>query len=133
MGNANVREFLSTIDLSEFKITIEQRKEIAKLLQAAEASQRATAKVLGVDKETVARDLGTRGANAPPPHQDSDKESQEIAASPVPGGANAPAWFQSDADPTREAKRLERNQQREADREQPDSIGDFRGSGLVRG
>ena len=47
----------------EFKGTIDQRKEVANAL-AGIASQRAIAKVLGVGKDTVSRDLG-RGANAP--------------------------------------------------------------------
>lgn len=44
-------------------MSVEQRKGIAKKLSVLQASQRATAKALGVGEQTVARDLGkNRGA-----------------------------------------------------------------------
>ena len=61
-GYDDINAFLTTIDLSEFRIAIDQRKKLAKRLKDIEASQRATAKVLGVDETTVRRDLGTKPA-----------------------------------------------------------------------
>ena len=67
-GFKDVHAFLATIDLSEFRIHAERRKKIAAKLAAIDASQRETAKLLGVDKETIRGDLGrkTRGENSPP-------------------------------------------------------------------
>ena len=52
----------------------------------AEASQRATVRMLGVGKDTVARDLGTRdtGAHAPPPAE----EPKQDGPSEKPTGAH---------------------------------------------
>lgn len=121
-GFDDINSFLGTIDFSEFRIAIDQRKKLAKRLQAIEASQRATAKVLGVGKDTVARDLGERGANAPPVTV-GEIETPEI---PQATGANAPqadqpendpAWFNTKADPSKDAKRNARNAERETERE----------------
>jgi N6-adenosine-specific RNA methylase IME4 len=102
-GLDDINAFLATIDLSEFRIAIDQRKKLAKRLADIQASQRATAKMLGVDKETVARDLGVRpGANAPPVPE----RPTETGAVAEPPGANAPAaWFQSDIDPAALARK----------------------------
>jgi N6-adenosine-specific RNA methylase IME4 len=96
---------------SEFKGTVEQRKEVASSL-AGIASQRAIAKVLGVGKDTVGRALGVRGANAPEPQEEptGDKESTEHV------GANAPAAFQRDVDPYALAKKQEKQEQRREER-----------------
>jgi len=53
----DINDFLATISLSEFKLSIEQRKSIAKKLAELRASQRATAKALGVSQMTVHGDL----------------------------------------------------------------------------
>lgn len=55
-GFEDINEFLKTISLSEFKIAAEQRKEIAKKLSELKASQRNSAKVLGVGVATINRD-----------------------------------------------------------------------------
>jgi N6-adenosine-specific RNA methylase IME4/Trp operon repressor len=102
-GFTDINAFLATIDLSEFRLAIEQRKKIAKRLQEIEASQRATARLLGVDHVTIGRDL--RGANAPL----RTDESAENEALEETDGANAPllpAWFQDEEiDPAKLAKK----------------------------
>ena len=50
---------------SDLKIVVERRKRLAKKLESIEASQRATAKVLGVSHQTVGRDLDD-GPHGPP-------------------------------------------------------------------
>lgn len=56
-GFEDINDFLKSISFKEFKLAIEQRKEIAKQLEELQASQRATAKMLGVSKSTVNSDL----------------------------------------------------------------------------
>ena len=56
-GFDDIDDFLKTISLSDFKFSIEQRKGIAKKLEAIHASQRATAEALGVSTMTVNRDV----------------------------------------------------------------------------
>jgi N6-adenosine-specific RNA methylase IME4 len=93
LGYEDGAAFVATLNFSEFKIALEQRKELARSLTAI-ASQRATAKLLGVDETTVRRDLGTRpAANAAP----AERHPRETAVSESPSAANAaPAAFQSD-------------------------------------
>lgn len=118
-GFEDINAFLATLDFSDFKLAVEQRKKLAKRLAAIQASQRATGRLLGVNKETIRDDLGLRpprNSGGNPPHVDElSAPSDEVAD--VSGG-NPPAWFQSDADPTREAKRTTGNVAREADRAQ---------------
>jgi ParB family chromosome partitioning protein len=56
-GYENINDFLKTLNFSEFKIAIEQRKKIAQKLKELEASQRATADTLGVGVGTINRDI----------------------------------------------------------------------------
>jgi len=56
-GFEDIDRFLETIDLSQFKIAVDKRKKLAKKLGELQATQRATAKALGVTKSTVNRDL----------------------------------------------------------------------------
>ena len=57
------------------------------IIHCGEASQRAIAKVVGVDKKTVSRDLKhSSGANAPP----TQKKPNENKVPDPPRGANAP-------------------------------------------
>lgn len=58
-GFENINDFLKTIDLSEFKIAIDQRQKLAKKLKTLQASTRNTAKSLGFSHETIAADLRT--------------------------------------------------------------------------
>lgn len=60
-GFKSKSDFIASLKLSSFKISIEQRKELAKLLVEDEGiSQRATAKMIGVDKNTVRNDIGEK-------------------------------------------------------------------------
>lgn len=115
-GYDDVDAFLSTIDFSEFRIAIEQRKKLAKRLAAIQASQRATAKVLGVSDETVARDLGKRDATnvvMPPADSKTSLANNDTRATNV-----APdAWFEDEIDPAKAAKTKAARAERESGRE----------------
>ena len=83
----DVNKFLACISLSDFRPTIDQRKSIVRKLAAIEASQRAIAKVIGVNHATVSRDLNHEsGANAPTPLRKPNKSEPHNPLS----GANAP-------------------------------------------
>jgi N6-adenosine-specific RNA methylase IME4 len=118
-GYDDINAFLSTIDLSDFRIAIEQRKPLARRLAELKATQRATARLLGVDEGTIRNDLGKRrnaehsanGGN----DVDSGSDSEALEASIAEHSA---AWFQANADPAGEAKRQIRNETREANRQQ---------------
>ncbi len=56
-GFEKIDDFLKTINLSEFKIAVDRRKKLAKKLDELEATQRATAKALGVDPMTINKDI----------------------------------------------------------------------------
>lgn len=88
-GYDDVNAFLATIDFSEFRVTIEQRRRIAKQLAAIQASQRATAKMLGVGLGTVQRALDPNGSQRP-------KLSKSAATENDPNGS-PPAWSLNDA------------------------------------
>lgn len=128
-GFDDINAFLATVDLSQLRHSLEQRKEIARRLAALQASQRATARMLGVGEQTVARDLGKpRGAPNGATALEKTAPAQASDEQPAPHGA----WFQSDADPTREAKRVTRNAEREVERaakrarpSQPLPVGQF--------
>ena len=57
VGFGDINAFLATMNFSDLRIAIDQRKKLAKRLQEIEASQRATARLLGVGRGTVQRDL----------------------------------------------------------------------------
>ncbi len=101
-GFDDINAFLSTIDLSEFRIAIDQRKKLAKQLQDIEASQRATAKMLGVDESTVRADLGKRDAGNPALRRSGNAENGGLEGDDA--GNPAPEWFQDDVDPAQLAK-----------------------------
>jgi hypothetical protein len=62
-GFKAIDDFLETVDFSEYKIAIDQRKKLAKRLSDLRATQRATGKMLGIKEITIVRDLGkNRGA-----------------------------------------------------------------------
>ncbi len=63
-GFDNIDSFLDTINLSQFKLAVDKRKKLAKKLDDMQATQRATAKALGVDRSTITRDL-SNGENSP--------------------------------------------------------------------
>jgi N6-adenosine-specific RNA methylase IME4 len=106
-GYDDIHAFMSTLGFSEFKHAVEQRRKIAKQLQDLEANQRATAKMLGVSQATVSRDLSDSNESR------KSRKSAEIAQPSDDLDSNeSRAWFQADADPTREAKRVTRNEER---------------------
>lgn len=112
-GYEDVNEFLATVDLSEFKIAIERRKKIAKKLAVLQASQRATAKALGVSHTIIQRDLADGGNKLPAgvPSPQIDAVSSEVDGNKLPPdplraavAASPTAWFQDDVDPAKLAK-----------------------------
>lgn len=112
-GFDDINAFLATIDLSEFRIAVEQRKKLARRLSEIEASQRAIGRTLGVAKDTIARDLRRPGASATGPSKNANKHDEQEPSN----GAFAPTWFQSDVDPSQEAKRIVRNHERDQQRD----------------
>lgn len=90
-GFDRIDDFLATVDLSEFRMVVEQRRGLHRRLVELQASQRATAAVTGSHHTTVGRDLNaTDGAAAPddaPEVQDSDGTGQSVdddgAAAPI--------------------------------------------------
>jgi len=56
-GFEQIDDFLRTINFKEFKITVEKRKEMAKILADKRATQRAIGGALGVNEATINRDL----------------------------------------------------------------------------
>ena len=79
-----------------------------------EASQRATAKMLGVDESTVRADLGKRRTGNPAPDISEPQEMSDIETGET--GNPAPAWFQDDADPAKLAKTRTKRKQKDAER-----------------
>jgi len=62
-GYEDIDKFLASIDLTELRLARDERKDLVQQLAAIRAGQRATARLLGVGEQTVARDLGKlRGA-----------------------------------------------------------------------
>jgi hypothetical protein len=57
-GFDDINKFLDSINLSQFKIQADQRKSLARKLADIEASQRATARALGVSDTTIRKDIG---------------------------------------------------------------------------
>jgi 16S rRNA G966 N2-methylase RsmD len=117
LGYADGAAFAESISevFSDFRITMEERKPLAKKISRI-ASQRATAKVLGVSHQTIGRDLDD-GPNGPIEVQNS---TEEAAQSNNNGPDGPPEWFQGDVDPARLAKgraaRKQRDQEAEARR-----------------
>lgn len=115
-GFDDINAFLATIDLGDFRLLADRRKSLVKKLTAIEASQRATARALGVDKRTVARDLGA-GASAP----SGLVTPLGINAETDDTGAGAPPdteqWFQGDTDPADLAKQRTKREEKERERQ----------------
>ena len=56
-GFDNIDDFLKTVSISEFKLDKVKRKEIALKLEKLQATQRASAKALGVSPMSIHRDV----------------------------------------------------------------------------
>jgi hypothetical protein len=64
-GFDSLDKFMATLSWSGFRHSVEQRKEIAKLIKQEGGGQRATARILGCSEQSVARSLGKTRGNAP--------------------------------------------------------------------
>ncbi len=106
-GFNDINKFLETIDLSQFKIAVDKRKKLSARLEKMKATQRATAKVLGVGTTTIARDLkdvpnGTK--------QVIKSDTNKVEASSVPNGTKPPNTLsKSGADVIKAAEKVEDN------------------------
>lgn len=121
---SNVNDFLDSIKLDQFRIVTDQRKRIAQRIKELqpEATQRAIAKVIGVDAATVNRDLKPVVAIATPPAVETvetkgpDGHAVAIATPPKPtpvadlGGAAAAKLVEKTA--TKKEKQAERREER---------------------
>jgi hypothetical protein len=58
-GYDDIDAFMATLNLSEHRIDIDDRKDLVQQLAALKAGQRATSRLLGVGLGTVQRDLST--------------------------------------------------------------------------
>jgi len=119
-GFERIDDFLKSVDLSQFKIAVDRRKKLARKLEDMQATQRATAKALGVSQETVRRDI------TPDTHvskqgsaQASDSSNLDTYVSPRPtplsvSGTAAAQTVEKDAATVarREQQEAERNQKR---------------------
>lgn len=124
-GFDDINAFLATIDLSEFRIAVEQRKGLARKLEALRATNVSTAKALGVEEGTIRLDLGKKrqpdkSEVAPLESALTDEEAQggsdKSDSSPLRAD-ELPAWFQGDADPAELAKARTKRSGKEAERE----------------
>jgi phage N-6-adenine-methyltransferase len=86
-GFKDINDFLATIDFSPFRIAAAQRRKIARRLEEIEASQRATAKMLGVDHRTIGHDLKDDNGENSPQHNEAPQEANE---SKDDNGENSP-------------------------------------------
>ncbi len=78
-------EFAKTINLSEFQLAVDRRKNLAKKLFAIQATQRVIGSALGVTQTTVGRDLETNvsGKHKPEPANQRDTGNSETNVSPA--------------------------------------------------
>jgi len=77
-GFEKIDDFLKSIDLSQFKIAVDRRKKLAKRLEDLQATQRATAKALGVGLGTVQRDVDPNGSKQPTKVVETQAESEYL-------------------------------------------------------
>lgn len=93
-GFEHIDDFLATVDLSEFKFAVDQRKDLARQLKKLRATQRQIGAVLGVDQATVSRDLDAHaskdGADVQPTRASERKTDAQASALP-PGIAQSGA------------------------------------------
>jgi N6-adenosine-specific RNA methylase IME4 len=113
-GFSDVHAFIASIDLSKFKHSVEQRKRFAGLLKDAEVSQRATAKMLGVDEKTIRNDRAELSA---PPREIANEIN---SGTPAAAELSAPSewWQDSSVDPAKLAQRQAGHNQRDVRREE---------------
>lgn len=89
-GFTDIDAFVATLQMGSLKPTVEERKEIVKLLSDAKATQRAIAGAVGVGAMTVNRDLkpdvpnGTKQAEKAPVESDSVPHGTTPPTPPAP-------------------------------------------------
>lgn len=98
----------------EFRMTIEQRQALARSLTRV-ASQRAVAKVLGVNHATVSRDVANATPRPEAVIETADGESASVASATAEPAAAQP-WFQRDADPSALARKQEKQENKREER-----------------
>jgi len=106
-GYTDINDFLGTIDLSEFRIAVDQRKGLSRKLKELEATNVATAMALGVDEGTIRND--TRAE-----HSESTTAETPVQAD-IPTAiseVSEQAWFQQDLDHADLAKANEKQAHR---------------------
>lgn len=108
-GFDDIDAFLATIDLSEFKIAVEQRKGLARKLKELRAANTSTARALGVGEATIRRDVADSSSDEPGPVDALQGTNGHNPDSPD----DEPAWFQEDIDPARLVKNRAARIQRE--------------------
>jgi len=80
-GFAEIDDFLATIDLSQFRIAVDRRKKLAKQLADMQATQRATAKAIGVSVSTINQDINpvqNRTKEIPKPLSSNELEIEDV-------------------------------------------------------
>jgi len=83
-GYKDINEFVRSLSFKEFKIAVEQRKKIAARLKELEASQRATAEMLGVNVSTVNRDVVANATEDDNIHTDTQEDTNHTVANATP-------------------------------------------------
>jgi hypothetical protein len=88
-GFDDINEFLATIPLDRFRIVVEQRKHLAARIKELQpdASNRQIAKMVGVSRKTIDRDVGTNV----PPQSEKVKANQQLLGTNVPPVSGAQA------------------------------------------
>lgn len=118
-GFDDINAFLATIDLSAFRLAVEERKGLARKLKELQAANVSTAKALGVSDETIRRDTNQTTnvvLNPPAPPTGAIGSASETTNVDVPT-----AWFQDDVDPAKLSKRQTARNQKESGQHQPGS------------
>lgn len=137
-GFDDIEKFLAAINLAKYRINIDDFKEIVRLLETARATQRASAKALGVSHVTVGNILrdGKKLPNADG-EPTTEKSLGDESGHNLPN--SKPAWFQAPpaeiARPAqqkliREEKEAKREERREENRAKVESIRDPLSAGI---
>lgn len=116
-GYTDINDFLKTLNFSDFKIAVEQRKEIAKKLSELQASQRATAKMLGVSNVTVKNDLDA-GVNKLTDKKNIDTDFEDVIREDVKNltPSSIPAWIEESGQ--KEIVQKKRNEEKQKVKEE---------------
>lgn len=116
-GFDDINDFLATISFKEFKIVADTRKSIATKLAALQASQRATARMIGVQPSTILRDIKSDIANATF-SEDNTADYEDVIndtvanATPSETTKNDTAKSWLDISPSKVAEKLQKEEQK---------------------